>query len=165
VPNMMGTAMIAKIYGTEYTSWVAPRQSLTKAHVMTGFEIDRPLPHKIFFFITKGMNRYNDRDKMVYGPGERTDRITQLKALTRWGAYYMLREKVMGTLEPGKFADFIILNKDYLTIPEEEIPSIRPLMTVVGGKTVHLMEPFAGEIKMQPVGATSWKEKFPEGWK
>jgi predicted amidohydrolase YtcJ len=164
VPNMMGTAMIAKVYGTEYTSWVSPRQSLTRAHVMTGFEIDRPLPHKIFFFVTKGMNRYNDRDKMVYGPGERTDRIIQLKALTRWGAYYMLREKVMGTLEAGKFADFIILNKDYLTIPEEEIPSIRPLMTVVGGKTVHLMEPFAGEVKMQPVGATAWKEKFPEGW-
>jgi predicted amidohydrolase YtcJ len=164
VPNMMGTAMIAKIYGTEYTSWVAPRQSLTKAGVMSGFEIDRPLPHKLFFFITKGMNRYNDRDKMVYGPGERTDRITQLKALTRWGAHYMLREKVMGSLEPGKFADFLVLDKDFLTIPEAEIPSLRPLMTVVGGKTVHLMNPFAGEVGLPPVGATTWKEKFPEGW-
>jgi len=58
----------------------------------------RPLPHKILFFLTQGMNRYNDRDRKVYGPGERTDGVIQLKALTCWGAYYMLRENVMGTL-------------------------------------------------------------------
>lgn len=164
VPNMMGTAMIARVYGTEYTSWVSPRKSLTAGGVMSGFEIDRPLPHKLFFFITKGMNRYNDRDKMVYGPGERTDRITQLKALTRWGAHYMLREKVMGSIEPGKFADFIVLDKDFLAVPEEEIPTIRPQMTVVGGKVIHLMSALASEIGMQPAGATAWKERFPDGW-
>ena len=164
VPNMMGTSMVAKIYGTEYTSWVSPRKSLTSAGIMTGYEIDRPLPQKIFFFITKGMNRYNDKDRMVYGPNERTDRIIQLKALTRWGAYYMLREKVQGTLEPGKFADFIVLDKDFLTVPEDQIPAIRPLMTVVGGKVIHLTTAFGGEIGIQPTGATTWKEKFPEGW-
>ncbi|MBI3895214.1 MAG: hypothetical protein HY313_04725 [Acidobacteria bacterium] len=50
------------------------------------------------------MNRYNDKDKQVYGPGEVSDRL-QLKALTVWGGYYVLRENLLGTLEPGKFAD------------------------------------------------------------
>ena len=76
----------------------------------------------------------------------------------------MLRENVMGTLEAGKYADFVILDKDILTVPEDQIPGIRVLMTAVGGKVVHLTSAFGGEIGMQPVGATTWKEKFPEGW-
>ena len=159
-----GASVIAKQYGLEYTSWVAPRKTLTDAGVMTGFEIDRPLPHKVFFFITKGMNRYNDRDKQVYGPGEKTDRIVQLKSLTRWGAYYVLRENLLGTLEPGKFADFIVLDRDYLTIPEAEIPNTKVLMTVVQGKVVHLTSSLGREIGMEPIGATTWTEPVPSGW-
>ena len=164
VPNMTGTSLMAKIYGIEYASWVSPRRSMTQAGVMSSFEIDRPLPHKLFFFITKGMNRYSDKDQRVYGPNERTDRIIQLKALTRWGAYYMMREDRMGTLEPGKFADFVVLDRDFLTVPETEIPNIKVLMTVVGGKTVHLVSSLAGEVGMQPTGATTWKETIPPGW-
>ncbi len=164
VPNMAGTSMFAQIHGSEYTSWVSPRNSLTKAAVMSTFEIDRPFANKIFFFLHKGMTRYNERDRMVYGPGERTDRIIQLKAITRWGAYYLLKEDVLGTLEPGKFADFIILDRDYLTVPEDEIPNLKVLMTVVGGKTVHLTADLGSEIGMEPVGYTTWTEKIPEGW-
>jgi predicted amidohydrolase YtcJ len=159
-----GASEIAKQYGLEYTNWVAPRKSVTQAGIMTGFEIDRPLPHKVFFFITKGMNRYNDRDRQVYGPGERTDRITQIKALTVWGGYYMLRENLLGSLGPGKYADFIVLDRDFFTIPEGEIPRIQVLMTVVGGNTVHLTSSLAGELGMQPVGPTTWKEPIPPGW-
>ena len=164
VPNMAGTSMIAKIHGVEYTSWVSPRKSITDAGVMSTFEIDRPLANKIFFFLHKGMTRFNERDGVVYGPGERTDRITQLKAITTWGAYYLLKEDVLGSLEPGKFADFVVLDRDYLTVPEEDIPNLQVLMTVVGGKPVHLTPGFGSEIGMTPVGYTTWTEKIPEGW-
>ena len=57
----------------------------------------------------------------------------------------------------GKFADFIVLDKDYMTIPmtipEDQIKDIRVLMAVVGGKTVHLVPSLAREIGMQPAGA------------
>ena len=159
-----GASEIAKQYGIEYTSWVAPRNSVTKAGIMSTFEIDRPLPHKVWFFITKGMNRYNDRDKQVYGPGERTDRIIQLKALTVWAGYYMLREKLMGTLDPGKLADYIILDRDYFTIPEADIPNIKVLMTAVGGKVIHLTADYAKEVGMTAVGPTTWAEAIPTGW-
>ena len=151
-------------YGIEYANWSVPRKSVTEAGIMNGFEIDRPLPHKVFMFIHKGITRYNDQDKRVYGARERTDRIIQLKALTTWGAYYVLRENVLGSLEPDKYADFIVLDQDYLTIPEDDIPSIRVLMTVVGGKTMHLLPSLARESGMEPAGPATWRTKPLENY-
>jgi len=157
-------ATVAQAYGVEYTSWMVPRKSLTDGGVPSTFELDKPTPDKVFLFMKKGMDRYNDFDKKFYGADQKTDRTIQLKALTRWGAYYLLRENTLGTLEPGKMADYIILDKDILTIPEEQIPTVRVLMTVVGGKTAHLVSSLASEMGMQPVGVTTWKEPVPAGW-
>jgi len=159
-----GASTIAKQYGIEYTNWVTPRKSVNDAGIMNSFEIDRPLPYKVFFFVKKGMDRFNDKDQKVYGASQKTDRITQLKALTTWGGYYLLREKRLGMLDLGSYADFIILDRDFLTIPEADIPKVRVLMTVVGGKTIHLNSELASEIGTQPVGPTTWKEPIPNGW-
>jgi predicted amidohydrolase YtcJ len=160
-----GAALMARKYGVEYTSWVVPRKSLVDAQVINTVEIDRPMPYKMFFFILKGINRFNDYDKKVYGPDQRTSREIQLKALTNWAGSYFLKEQVMGSLEPGKVADFIVLDRDFMTIPEDDIPNVQVLMTAVGGKVVHLTEALGKEIGMPAVGATTWKEKMPEGWK
>ena len=60
--------------------------------------------------------------------------------------------QTLGSLEVGKLADFVVLDKDYLTIPIDQIPEIRPLMTVVGGKPVFWDGSFAGRLGRQPVG-------------
>ncbi len=159
-----GAWEIAQRYGVEYTNWVVPRKSVNEAGIMNTFEIDRPLPNKVFFFIWQGMTRYNPADRLVYGPGERTDRIVQLKALTTWGGHYLLRDERLGMLTPGALADFIVLDRDFLTVPEDEIQNTQVLMTVVGGKPMHLMASLAQEIGMEPVGATTWAEPIPSGW-
>ena len=151
-------------YGVEYANRVVPRKSVTAAGIPNGFEIDRALPHKEFLLIWEGMTRYNPWDKKVYGASEATDRFTQLKALTRWGAYYLLREDQLGTLEKGKLADFIVLDRDFLTIPVDDIPNTKVLMTVVGGKTVHMMPDIAGENGMAPVGPVTWPTKPLENY-
>ncbi len=51
----------------------------------------------------------------------------------------------------------MVLDRDFLTIPDQDIPNVHVLMTVVGGKTVHLMPDLAQELKMQPVGPVTWK--------
>ena len=159
-----GAHLIANQYGLEYANWVAPRKMVNDAGIMNSFEIDRPLPHKVFFFVTKGMNRFNDRANQVYGASQKTDRIVQLKALTTWGGFYLMRDKKLGTLDPGSYADFLVLDRDFLTIPEADIPKIDVMMTVGGGKAVHLGATLAREIGMQPVGPTTWAEPIPDGW-
>ena len=162
--RMRSTSSFAKLHGLEYAAWVQPRKSLTNAGVMSTFEIDRPIHYKIFFFIKKGMDRFNEDTQSVLGPAERADRFIQLKALTRWGAHYLYKENVLGTLEPRKFADFMVLDRDFLAIPENDIPNVKVLMTVVGGKVVHLTSELARESGMQPAGPSTWTEKIPAGW-
>jgi predicted amidohydrolase YtcJ len=59
-----------------------------------------------------------------------------LNAHTRSNAYLLFKEKDLGSLEAGKLADFLVLDRDYLTVNADEIKDLRPVMTVVGGKTV-----------------------------
>ncbi len=98
------------------------------------------------------ITRKNENGAVV-APEEAIDRTTLMKMSTSWPAEYVLREKYIGTLESGKLADLLVLNKDYFTVPEAEIPEIYPVMTVVGGKIIHLVPSLAREIGMQPAGA------------
>ncbi len=93
------------------------------------------------------------QDGEVYLPDERVSREQALKVGTIFGAYYVLKEDVLGSLEPGKFADYLVLDRDYLTIPEEDIQNIRILMTSVGDKVVHLVPSLARELGMETQGA------------
>ena len=142
-------------YGERAATIMTPRKTLTDAGIMHTLELDEPLAeldYNGFFFIEEAMTR-EGQDGKVYGPSERTSREIMIKAATTWSSYYVLRENLLGSLEPGKFADFIVLDRDILTIPEEEFSEVRVLMTVVGGETVHLAPPLASELGLQPRGA------------
>jgi hypothetical protein len=59
---------------------------------------------------------------------------------TNWAAYYTGDEKWLGTLEPGKLADLVVIDGDYLRVPDEQISDLRILMTLVNGKAVYASE-------------------------
>ena len=145
-----------KNYGEEYAGWIVPRNSLTRAGVMTSQEIDRPLPHFTFYNVWVGMTRYNEACGRAFGQEEATDLVTQLKSLTTWGAHYLLREDRFGSLESGKLADFVVLDQDLFSIPQDDIPKTKVLMTVLGGKVVHLLPDLAREIGLEPAGPVTW---------
>ena len=60
-----------------------------------------------------------------------------LIAHTRSNSYFVFRENEIGSLQKGKYADLLVLNRDYLTVPADQIKDITPLLTMVGGKIVY----------------------------
>jgi hypothetical protein len=86
----------------------------------------------------------------VWVPEERIDRVRALKLYTRWAARYVMKEDMLGSLEEGKWADLVVLDRDYFTV--DDILKVRPLMTMVGGNVVALNNKLAQEWKTPPVG-------------
>jgi predicted amidohydrolase YtcJ len=60
-----------------------------------------------------------------------------LRSFTIWGAYAAFAEKTRGSLEAGKYADFVVLDRDLMTCPAYEIKDITALKTVIGGEVVY----------------------------
>jgi len=144
------------VFGETVADWVVPKKRLVEGGIYNSLEVDRPLSATDLTIISASLAPMINRkgwDGKVYASGQSVDRETALKIATTWGSYYLLREKQLGSLEPGKFADFAVLDRDYLTIPADDIKDIRVLMTVVGGKVVHLVPSVARETGMQPAGA------------
>ena len=82
------------------------------------------------------VSRKNEKGR-TYGPQQKITRMEALRAVTIMAACVNFREKTIGSLEPGKLADLVVLDRDYLTCPEEDIRQIKALRTMVGGKTVY----------------------------
>ena len=77
------------------------------------------------------------RDGRVLGPQEKVSREEALRIATYNNAFATWEEKVKGSIEPGKLADFLVLSGDFMTIPEDEILKLRPMATYVGGRKVY----------------------------
>ena len=78
--------------------------------------------------------------EMVGGRKVNQQSITREEALiahTRSNALFLFQEGNLGSLAPGKYADLLVLDRDYLTLPVGEIKDIKPLITMVGGKVVY----------------------------
>ena len=81
-------------------------------------------------------------------PQEAIDRVTALKMGTTWASEYMMAEDTVGTLEPGKFADFTVLDRDYFTIPIDDILNIEAAMTGLSGEI--LWDNLDGQERLSP---------------
>ena len=60
-----------------------------------------------------------------------------LIAYTRSNAPFLFQEANLGSLAPGKYADLLVLDRDYLKVPADQLKDIKPLATMVGGKFVY----------------------------
>ena len=104
---------------------------------MIGHDKDRAVnPFNPFFNMWMAITRLTRAGKEIY-PEEKISREQALRMYTNGPAYLHFAEKDQGSIEAGKWADFVVIDRDYLTCPEAEIRRIEPLMTVVGGKTVY----------------------------
>ncbi|MBI4454305.1 MAG: amidohydrolase family protein [Acidobacteria bacterium] len=87
----------------------------------------------------------------VQAPEQAVDRISALRMATIWPAFYVLKEKELGSLEVGKWADLLVLDRDYFQVPADEIGQIKVLATILGGKVVYASPDFG------PINRTLFK--------
>ncbi len=86
----------------------------------------------IYFWVTR-----ETRLGGTIGVDQRISREEALRVMTINNAYITFEENIKGSLEPGKLADLIVLSDDILTVPDDQIKEITPLLTLLGGKVVH----------------------------
>ncbi len=137
--------VLAGVFGPERSKWFLPLRSLLDAGIVVAGGSD----HMIRFDPRDAINAYHPffgmwmavtrrmADGNVLGPEQRITRMEALRMWTLAGAWLTFEEKQKGSIEPGKLADFAVLTKDYLTVPEEQIKDIEVWMTVLDGRKVH----------------------------
>ena len=70
-------------------------------------------------------------------PEQKMTREEALQSMTIWAAYAGFQESVLGSLTPGKYADFVILDRDIMRVPDTEIVGARVVSTWIAGKRVY----------------------------
>jgi predicted amidohydrolase YtcJ len=75
--------------------------------------------------------------EVVLREAQRLSREEALVAHTRNNAYLLFQEKNLGSIEAGKLADLVVLDRDYLTVPADQIKNIRSVMTIVNGRIAY----------------------------
>lgn len=136
---------LEQVFGYKNMRYFFPLQSYLKAGIviaggsdhMIGHDKNRAVnPYNPFFNMWMAISRKTREGKLIY-PEEKINREQALRMYTNGVAYMQFSEKKLGSLEAGKYADLIVIDKDYLTCPEDEIRRIQPLATVVDGKVVY----------------------------
>ncbi|MFT5248728.1 MAG: putative amidohydrolase YtcJ [bacterium] len=102
----------------------------------TDFPVERVNPMYTFYAAVarKDLENYPEEG---YRIKEGLTREETLKGMTIWAAYSNFEEDEKGSIEIGKFADFTVLEKDIMTIPEDEIPSVKVSATFINGEMVY----------------------------
>jgi predicted amidohydrolase YtcJ len=118
---------------------MAPLRTIQNSGIMWGFGSDGTRANQIQPFTTLW---WAVTGKMVGGTKalretQTIGREDALIAHTRRNAYFLFQENNLGSIQPGKLADLVVLDRDYLTVPADQIKDIKSVMTMVGGRIVY----------------------------
>ncbi len=136
---------LSRVFGLEKMRYFFPVKTFLDHNIpvaggsdhMLGHDKDRAVnPFNPFFNMWMAITRRTTEGKVVY-PEERIDRVAALKMHTTWAAFQEFSEKSKGSIEVGKLADLVVIDRDYLTCPEDEIRRIRVLQTIMGGNVTY----------------------------
>lgn len=112
------------------------KQELGFLPLGTDFPVDRMSPIENFFAAVFRKDRYGN-PQGGYRMTEALTREEALRGITIWPALASFEENEKGSLEPGKRADFVVLNRDIMKVPEGEVIKAEVVSTFVDGNKVY----------------------------
>lgn len=123
-------------FGPERSRWLHPHRTMKEMGITAGGNSDYPVSDgnpmiQIYEAVTR-----KTRTGKVVGLEEAISVMDAIRLYTLNGAYLGKEEHLKGSIEPGKLADMVVLDRDILTMPTEEIKDIKVLMTLVDGRIV-----------------------------
>ena len=127
----------AENFGPERARWLHPHKTMKEMGIIAGGNSDCPVTfYSPFVQIYEAVTRKSSSGQVV-SPEECISPMDAIRVYTWNGAYLGKDEDKLGSLEKGKLADLIVLDRDILTVPQEEIKDIQVLKTIVDGKIVY----------------------------
>jgi predicted amidohydrolase YtcJ len=111
-------------------------------HVGAGTDAHRVASYNPFVALQWMLDGRTVGGRATRGPEETPTREQALRMYTLASAWFTFDEAKRGSLEPGKLADFAILDRDFFSVPLDQIGRTSSVLTVVGGKPVHAAAPF-----------------------
>jgi predicted amidohydrolase YtcJ len=132
-----GLGAVASAANGEDVSRVPPIREINDAGILWGLGSDGT--------VVSGFHPFQNIGWAVTGIAKNGEKLLQstvsredaLRAHTISNAMLLLKEDSLGSLEPGKYADLVILDRDYMSIPDTEIKNIKPIVTMVNGEVVY----------------------------
>jgi predicted amidohydrolase YtcJ len=101
-----------------------------------GMQIAPMNPWLHMYYATTGRNARGE----LINDGQQISRREVLRLYTADNGWFLRMEDRLGTIEKGNLADLVVLDRDYFTVPDEDLKRIRSVLTVVGGEVVHSQE-------------------------
>ncbi|MHC2761576.1 putative amidohydrolase YtcJ [Bradyrhizobium liaoningense] len=132
-------AVVAKFLGKDTADRAFPMRTMIDVMglKLIGQGTDYPINLLNPFVNMYVMVTRRDKNGDVYGEGERISRKEAIQLYTSAASRYSFSEDKVGSIEPGKYADMVVLSDDIMTIPEESIKDITAVRTIVEGRTVY----------------------------
>jgi hypothetical protein len=125
-----------RIIGPELAQQISPIKSALNKGLMITSHTDAPVALPNLMQVMWATVNRTSRSGKVMGPDERLTPIEALKAITLWGAYQHFEDKTKGSIEAGKLADLVILDRNPLAIDPATINQVRVMETIKEGNTV-----------------------------
>ncbi|MCK4318433.1 amidohydrolase family protein, partial [Candidatus Bathyarchaeota archaeon] len=127
----------AENFGPERSRWLHPHRTMQEMGIVAGGNSDCPVTYySPFVQVYEAVTRKTSSGQVV-GPEEAIGVMDAIRVYTWNGAYLSKEEDRLGSVEPGKLADLIVLDRDILTVPQDEIKDIQVLTTIVDGRVVY----------------------------
>jgi predicted amidohydrolase YtcJ len=92
----------------------------------------------------------------ILAKDNRLSRVEALKLYTTGPAWFVHQENESGRIVPGNLADFVLLSKDYFTIPDDEIKTISSVLTIVDGRVVFGAQEYSKLAPKLPESLPAW---------